>query len=114
MLILGTITFIYFITFLYLPSLFLKNKNPFIAFFISLKDTFSKNFFKTLGIFALIFILNFIISILSGIFGANTIIHFLLTLANFYFITLVGVGVFYYYYQNFVKSYIGQNVDIEI
>lgn len=114
MLILSTITLVYFITFLYIPCLFFKNKNPFIAFFISLKDTFSKKFFKTLGIFALIFILNFIISILSGVFGTNTLIHFLLTLANFYFITLVGVGVFYYYYQNFVKSNIGQNIDIEI
>ena len=114
MLILGTVTLVYFITFLHIPCLFFKNKNPFIAFFISLKDTFSRPFFKTLGIFTLIFVLNFIISILSGVFGANTLIHFLLTLANFYFITLVGVGVFYYYYQNFVKSYIGQNIDIEI
>ena len=113
-LILTSLSFTCFLSLLYLPALFFKNKNPFIAFYISLKDLFSKRIFKTFGIFLLIFTINFCISILSAILGNQMIMHFILTLINFYFITAVGVGVFYYYYQNFVKNYIGQNVDIEI
>lgn len=114
MLILGTLTLIYYSLFLYMPALFFKNKNPFIAFFISLKDLFSKKILKTTGIFLLIFVFNFFLSLFSTILGANVFIHFILTLLNFYFITLVGVGVFYYYYHNFIKPMIGQNVDVEI
>lgn len=114
MLILGTLTFSYYLIFLYLPTLFFKNKNPFKAFFHSLKDLFSRKILKTTGIFVLIFILNFIISLFSTIFGGNIIIHFLITLLNFYFITAVGIGVFYYYHENFVKPLIGQNMDIRI
>lgn len=113
-LILVFVTFSYFLLFLYIPALFFKNKNPFFALCISLKDLFNKKILKTLGIFLLIFILNFILSIFSAIFGANTVIHFIFTLINFYFITLVGVGVFYYYYNNFVTTLIGKNVDVEV
>ena len=114
LLILCSISITYFLTFLYLPTLFFKNKNPFIAIFISLKDLFSKHFFKTAVIFLLIFVINFLLSIFSTIFGANTILHFVATLMNFYFITAVGVGVFYYYNETFIESQIGQNVDIQI
>lgn len=114
LLILGTMSVGYFLMMLYLPAMFFKNKNPFIAFFISLKDLFSKKFLKSLGIFILIFATNFFISIISTIFGANSMIHFIMTLINFYFVTFVGVGVFYYYYNSFVQPNIGQNVDIEI
>lgn len=114
MLILGTLTLIYYSLFLYMPALFFKNKNPLFAFFISLKDLFSKNILKTTGIFLLIFVINFFISLISTILGTNVFIHFVLTLLNFYFITSVGVGVFYYYYLNFIQPMIGKNVDIEI
>lgn len=114
MLVLGAMSIGYFLFILYLPAIFFKNKNPFIAFFVSLKDLFSKKFFKTLGIYLLIFVVNFFISASSTIFGANTMIHFIMTLINFYFVTFVGVGIFYYYYNNFVQNKIGQNVDVEI
>ncbi len=114
MLILGTLTLTYYLFFLYLPALFYKNKNPFIAYFISLKDLFSKYIFKTTGIFLLVFVINIFISVLSSLFGGNVVIHFLITLLNFYFITAVGVGVFYYYHTNFIKPAIGQNVDVKI
>lgn len=113
-LILGTISLTYFSFILYIPALFWKNKNPFIAYFISLKDIFSKHFFKTAGIYLLIFFLNFIISIISTISTGNAIAHFVITLANFYFITAVGVGIFYYYYNTFINPNIGQNIDIQI
>ena len=114
MLILGTITLTYFIFILYLPAMFFKNKNPFMAFFISLKDLFSKKLPQTIGIFLLIFVANFFISILATVLGGNVILHFIITLMNFYFVTLVGVGIFYYYHNSFVASKIGQNVDIEV
>ena len=89
MLLLGGMTLIYYFIFLYFPSLFFKDKNPFIAFVISLKDLFSRKIFKTSGIFLLIFFLNFILSVLSVILGSNLIGHFFITLVNFYFITIV-------------------------
>ena len=97
-----------------MPSLFFKNKNPLKAFGLSLKDLFSKKFFKSTGVFLLIFALNFIISIFSAILGGNVILHFMITLLNFYFITAVGIGIFYYYYNNFVDTRLGQNVDVKI
>ena len=100
--------------FLYLPALFYKNKNPFIAFYLSLKDLFSKKIFKTISIFLLIQIANIILSFISALTGSNMILYFVFTLLNFYFIALVGVGLFYYYYNNFIKPFIGQNIDIEI
>ena len=113
-LILGTITLTYFLMFLYLPVLFFKNKNPFIAYFISLKDLFSKKIFKTSGIFLLIFVLNFFISVLSTLFASNVIVHFIITLANFYFITAACIGVFYYYHKDFITPMIGNNIDVQI
>lgn len=114
MLILGTTTLNYYLLFLFIPALFFKNKNPFIAFFVNLKDLFSRKILKTTGVFLIIFIINFILSVLSTILSANVFAHFILTLLNFYFITFVGVGIFYYYYHEFIKSLIGQNVDVEI
>lgn len=110
----ATMTVGYFVLFLYMPTLFFKNKNPFKAYFISLKDLFSKKFFKSVGIFLLIFVFNFLISIFSALFAGNAILHFIITLLNFYFITAVGVGIFYYYYNNFVDTRLGQNVDVKI
>lgn len=114
LLILGSVTITYLLFLLYMPALFFKNKNPFIAFFHSLKNLFSKKFPQTLGIFLFIFIINFLISLFATLFGSNIIIHFIITLANFYFVTAVGVGVFYYYYNNFINSELGQNIDVEI
>lgn len=109
-----TIGTVYFLMFLYLPALFFKTKNPFMAFFIGLKDLFNKKIFKSLALYLLIFVLNAIINVLSILLGGNIITNFLMTLLNFYFIALVAVGVFYYYYNNYILPQIGQNVDIEI
>ena len=113
-LILSSTGLAYFLVLLYFPAIFFKNKNPFIAFFVSLKDLFSKKIITTIGIYLLIFIGNFIISILSALFANNLILHFIVTLLNFYFITYASLGVFYYYYTNFVKIYIGQNIDTTV
>jgi len=113
-LILWTVVLLNFLLMLYIPALFFKSKNPFVAYWLSLKDLFSKKVFKTLSIFVLILLVNFVISLLSTIFGANNIIYFVLTLANFYFITLMSVGIFYYYNKEFVSTLIGTNIDVEI
>lgn len=109
-----SMSFGYFLIFLHMPAIFFENKNPFKAFIISLKKIFSKHFISITGVFLLIFVLNFFISIFSAILGSNLIGHFIITLLNIYFITAVGVGIFYYYYNQFIDSKIGQNVDIEI
>lgn len=109
-LILATMTISYFLLMFYIPAMFFKTKNPFKALFVSFKDLFNRKIIKTFGIYLLIFVVNFLISIFSALFTAIPIAHFIITLANFYFITLVGVGVCYYYYHNFVQQ-IGQNID---
>lgn len=114
LLLLGAMAFTYFIEILYLPAMFFKNKNPFISFFIGLKDLFSRKFFKTLGIFVLLFVVYSLISILSALFIRSVILHFIITLLNFYFITCASVGVFYYYHNNFVKAQLGQIIDKEV
>lgn len=113
-LILSTLTLGYFSLMLYFPAIFFKNKNPLIAFYISLKDLFSKHILKTAGIILLIYIINLFISILSTLTVKLAAVHFIVTLANFYFITIASVGVFYYYNKTFVEKQIGQNVDIKI
>lgn len=113
-LVMTTMATICFLVILYLPTLFYKEKNPFKSFLLSFKSLFSKKFFKTLGLYLLIYFVNLAISILSAIFTGNIFMHFLVTLLNFYYITLACVGVFYYYFKNFVESNLGQNIDIEV
>ena len=99
----------YFVIMLYSPVMFFKEKNPFKAYFISLKDLFSRKFFKTLGLYLILFISYFILSILTTVFGMNIIMHFIFTLINFYYLVFAGVLVFNYYYINFIR--IGGNLD---
>ena len=107
-----TMLFNYFILIFYPAALFFKEKNPFKAFFISLKDTFGHKFFSNVLLFLFIFILYMTISGLTIAFGNNIFVHFVLTLLNFYFVTFAGILVFNYYYSNFVK--IGSNIDTTV
>ncbi|MCQ2743407.1 MAG: hypothetical protein MJ230_01245 [bacterium] len=114
MLILGVMMISSFLLFLFLPALFFTCKNPFKALFISIKNIFSKNFFNTMGIYLLIFGMNFLISIFSTIFASNVIMNFVATLINFYFICCISVGVFYYYNKTFVRTHFGSSIDTYI
>ena len=107
-----TIMFTNFLIMFYPASIFFKTKNPFKAFFLALKDTFSHKFFKNIGLFLLIFLIYMLISTIAAFFGKNIIVHFLVTLINFYYITFVVVLIFNYYYSNFAK--IGSNVDTTV
>ena len=104
-----TILFNYFILMFYNPVIFFKKKNPFIAFFISIKDLFSRKFFKNLTVFLLITVIYMFLSVLSVLFGSNIFLHFIFTLINFYFITFAIIFVFNYYYYNFAR--IGGTID---
>lgn len=113
-LLMGTMMVSYLLLMLYMPAMFFKSKNPFMAFFISLKDLFSKKFFLSLGIYFLIFSINALISLFSALFSGMMILYFLFTLINFYFLTIAAVGIFYYYYHNFVKPKNSINIDAKV
>lgn len=114
MLIMSGMIIISFLMFFYIPSLFFSTKNPFKGLYISIRYIFSKNFFNVLGLFLLIFIANFIVSLCSAIFAGNMVTNFVMTLVNFYFICWVSVAVFYYYDSHTAKFLIGNKVDTYI
>lgn len=99
----------YFLLMFYLPVIVFKNANPFKAFFISLRDLFSKAFFRNILLYFLLFFSYTILSILTTIFSINVVTHFIFTLINFYYLVFIAVLVFRYYYINFVR--IGGNLD---
>lgn len=103
MLLFFTMSVTYFLIMFYSPALFFKEKNPFKAYFVSLKDLFSKKFFTNFGLFLILFVSYFILSILTTLFGANVVMHFIFTLINFYYLVFVAVMVYNYYYKNFVQ-----------
>ena len=112
LLIFAAMVFNYFILMLYPAVVFFKEKNPFKAFFITLKDTFGHRFFKNTGMFLFIFTVYMLISIFTMLMGKNPILHFIITLVNFYYATFIGVLLFNYYYSNFMK--IGSNIDATV
>lgn len=99
----------YFAILFYLPALFFKTKNPFKAFFVSLKDLFSRKFLSNVWLYILISVVYFIISLFTTLLGGNVITHFIFTLINFYYMVFAAVLIANYYYKNFVK--IGGNLD---
>ena len=103
MLLFFTMSVTYFLIMFYSPALFFKEKNPFKAYFVSLKDLFSKKIFTNFGLFLILFVSYFILSIFTTLFGTNVIMHFVFTLINFYYLVFVAVMVYNYYYKNFVQ-----------
>lgn len=102
----------YFLIMFYSPAVFYKQKNPFKAFFISLKDLFCRKFFKNLILFLNVFFIYFILSIVSTLASANIFAHFIFTLVNFYYVVFAVVYVYNYYYKNFVQ--VGANIDTRV
>lgn len=109
LLLFGMVSVVYFMIMFYSPALFFKQKNPFKAFVVTLKDLFSKKFVKNLVLYLILFAIYFLISILTTILGANIFMHFIFTLINFYYLVFAMVAVYNFYYNNYVK--IGGNVD---
>lgn len=108
----GTMSITYFVMMFYSPALFFKSKNPFISFFISLRDLFNRKFLKNAGLFLIIFVIYIMLSVLTALLGSNIVMHFVFTLANFYFLVLAAVYVYNYYYNNYVK--VGGNIDTRV
>ena len=103
LLLFGTMSINYFLIIFYAPALFFKEKNPFKAFFVSLRDLFGRKFLKNFLLYLMLFVSYFVLSILSTFAGANIILHFFFTLINFYYLVFLAVLVFNYFYSNFVK-----------
>ena len=108
-LIFSTMIFNYFILMFYAPAMFFKRRNPYVALWLSVRDLFSAKFFKNIGLFLIVFVSYMTLSAISTIFGSNIIMHFILTLINFYYVTFIAVFVFNYYYSNYAK--IGSTID---
>lgn len=113
-LILTVMSIFYFLTMFFMPALFFESKNPLKAILNSSKHLLGKKILLNIGIYLIIFFLNFIISILSAICSVNPILNFIMTLMNFYFICCIAVGIFYYYDKNFVNSHLGNSIDTYI
>ena len=114
LLILGAMTIFYFLTMFFIPALFFESKNPLKAILNSFKHLFSKRILLNIGIYFLIVVLNFVISVFSALCAGNSILSFIMTLINFYFICCVVIGIFYYYNKNFVNSHLGNSIDTYI
>lgn len=99
----------YFAVMFYTPTMFFKERNPFKAYFISLKDLFSRHIIKNILLYVFIFVSYFFLLLTNAIFGNNIIVHFILTIVNFYYATFVAILVFNYYYSNYAK--IGSAID---
>lgn len=98
-----------FLNMFYSPAVFFKKKNPFVAYWLAIKDLFGYKFIKNTGLFLFIAFLHTGLSMLSMFLGANIVLHFVFTLLRFYIVTFFAVLVFNYYYSYFVK--IGSNID---
>lgn len=85
-----------FITMFWAAQIVSKTKNPFIAFFQSIRFTF-KNFLSALVIFVYISFINFTVSLINAFAMINPIIYFISMLIYFYFVVYVVVLVFLYY-----------------
>ena len=93
----------YFLLLFCLPALSFKSHNPFKAFLLSIKDLFSKSFFKNVLLYLILFISYVILSFLTSLFGLNVVTHFIFTLVNFYYLVYIAVLVYAYYYDNFIR-----------
>lgn len=107
-----TMSLTYFVLMFYPPAMFFKNKNPFMAIYIEVKDLFCRKIITNILLFVIIYAIYMLISIITVIAGNNVIVHFIITLANFYFLVFAVICIFKYYYMNFVQ--IGGNIDTKV
>jgi len=85
-----------FLTMFWAVEIVNRTKNPFVAFFKSIKFAFS-NFLSTLILFTYISVINFTVSLLNAISMIHPIVYFISMLVYFYFVVYVVVLVFLYY-----------------
>ena len=68
-----------------------------------------RNFIKNICLFVLIGIFYMLLSVVMSLFSSNIIMHFILTLIHFYYVTFAVVLLFNYYYSCYAK--IGSAID---
>ena len=108
-LLMGAMSFVYFILMFYSPVIFFKEKNPYKALFMAIRDLFAVKFFKNICLYIILIVSYFILSVFTTVFANNVFMHFIFTLINFYYLVFVVVLVFNYYYKNYIR--IGSNID---
>lgn len=111
-LLLGAMGFEYFILMFYLPALYFENRNPFKAFFVSLKDLFGRRFLYNVLLYILILASYIILSVLTTFAGLNVFTHFIFTLINFYYMVYIALLVYKYYHTYFIK--VGGKLDEKV
>ena len=100
LLFLAASTLMSFLLMLWVPEIIYNTQNPFLALFKSIKKLFCK-FWKSIGLFIFLTILNIVISFANTFALINPIIYMLLMIIYFYFIVYVVVLLFSYYDTEF-------------
>lgn len=85
-----------FITMFWSAHIIIKNKNPLIAFYQSIKYIF-KNILASFVLFLYISFVNFVVSLINTTATINPLLYFLSMIIYFYFVVYVVVLVFLYY-----------------
>lgn len=85
-----------FLTMFWAVEIVSRTKNPFIAFFRSIKFEFS-NLLSALILFTYISVVNFSVSLINAFSMIHPIVYFISMLVYFYFVVYVVVLVFLYY-----------------
>ena len=101
-----------FLMMLWIPELIYRCINPLFALFTSIKKIFSK-FWKTLGLFLYITLINFLISFFSTFAFTHPIIYMVMMIMYFYFIVYVVVLIFLYYDREFASEGIEKSAETE-
>lgn len=110
LLFLAASTLMSFLLMLWVPEIIYKTSNPLLALFKSIKKIFCR-FWKTIGLFIYLTILNFIISFANTFSLLHPIIYMLMMIAYFYFLVYVVVLIFSYYDTEFNKQEEESNSD---
>ena len=92
-----------FLLMFWLPSMYYKVKNPFIAIFSSIGFLF-KNFIYSAGVFILIFIFSLILSVISLILAPFRILSLLFFILQIYFIVFVWIFIFCAYKEKLIQE----------
>ena len=92
-----------FISMLWIPEIIYTKRNALISFFTSIKKVFVK-FWKSVGLYIYIVILQGILSILSSYSLVNPFLYLVGMVVHFYFLVYVVVLIFSYYDREFRKT----------
>ena len=88
-----------FVTLWWIPAIFYKSKNPFIAFVEAIKFLFRK-FWATVVIYSFLLMFNLVVSMINSFSYVNVVISLIGFILFFYFTTYCVVLIFLYYGKN--------------